>query len=222
LFTDREAENVSRAKILSFDIDGTITDMSFVNSVWLQGVPALYSLKNEIPFGEALSQVKFEYDKIGREKIEWYDLGYWLNKFKINMRPEQLLDSFVDRIHVFEEVHEILEKLKNSGYKLIIITNARREFLDLEMNKTGTNRYFENTFSSPSDFKLTKNGTAVYKKVCDSCKISPIEMIHVGDDPEFDFEVPKQIGIRAFLLDRTGTKTGQFIISSLKEFADKL
>lgn len=213
---------MNRAKIISFDMDGTLTDISFVNSVWLQGVPELYSLKNQIPFDEALRQVKFEYDKIGKEKIEWYDLGYWLNKFEINMKPEQVLASFADRIHVFEEVREILEKLKKSGYKLIIVTNARREFVDLEMEQTKIKRYFENIFSSPSDFKLTKNGTAVYEKVCIACEISPIDMIHVGDNSEFDFKVPRQIGISAFLLDRTGIKTGPFIVSSLKEFADKL
>lgn len=213
---------MNRAKIVSFDMDGTLTDNLFANSVWLQGVPELYSLKNQISFEEALNYVKCEYDKMGREKIEWYDLGYWLNKFEINMRLEQVLHSFADKIQVFEEVHEVLRKLKNRGYKLIIVTNARREFVDLEMGQTGTQRYFENVFSSPSDFRLTKNDPAVYEKVCSACEISPIDMIHVGDDPEFDFKVPKQIGIRSFLLDRTGKKTGPFIVSNLEEFAGKL
>ena len=213
---------MSRQQIISFDMDGTLTDMSFVNSVWLQGVPELYSLKKQIPFEEALSQVKFEYDKMGREKLEWYDLSYWLNKFEIDMKPEQVLNSFVDRIRVFEEVHGILERLKNSGYKLIIVTNARREFVDLEMEQTGTQRYFENIFSSPSDFKLTKNGPAVYERVCAACGVSPADMIHVGDDPEFDFEIPRQIGIRAYLLDRTRKNIGSFIIPNLEEFASKL
>ena len=213
---------MSRPQIIAFDMDGTLTDTSFVNSVWLQGVPELYSLKKQIPFEEALRQVKFEYDKMGREKIQWYDLSYWLNKFEIDLKPEQVLNSFVDRIRVFEEAHRILERLKNSGYRLIIVTNARREFVDLEMKQTGTQRYFENIFSSPSDFKLIKNGPTVYEKICAACKVSPVDMMHVGDDPQFDFEVPKQIGIRAYLLDRTRKKSGPFIVSSLEEFASKL
>lgn len=213
---------MSRAQVVSFDMDGTLTDMSFVNSIWLQAVPKLYSQKRQIAFNEALRQVKSEYDKIGRERIEWYDLSYWLNKFEIDIKAKQVLDSFVDRIRVFEEVHSVLEKLRNVGYRLIIVTNARREFVDLEMEQTGTRSYFENIFSSPSDFKLTKNGPAVYEKVCAECEISPADMIHIGDDPEFDFEVPMQIGIRAFLIDRAGNKAGPFIVSSLEEFASRL
>lgn len=213
---------MNRAHVVSFDMDGTLTDMSFVNSIWLQAVPKLYSQKRQIPFEEALRQVKSEYDKIGRERIEWYDLSYWLNKFEIEKKAEQILDSFVDRIRVFEEVHTVLGKLRDIGYRLIIVTNARREFADLEMEQTGTRSYFENIFSSPSDFKLTKNGPAVYEKVCSECKISPSNMIHIGDDLKFDFEVPTQIGIRAFLIDRARKKTGPFIVSSLEEFASKL
>jgi HAD superfamily hydrolase (TIGR01549 family) len=222
LFTDRKEDNMTRAQVISFDMDGTLTDMSFVNSVWLQGVPELYALKNEIPFEEALSQVKYEYDKVGREKLEWYDLGYWLNKFGISTTPKQVLASFVERIRVFEEVQGVLEKMKNSGYRLVIVTNARREFVDLEIKKTGIRSYFEYIFSSPSDFKLTKNGTTVYENVCTACEVSPAKMIHIGDDPEFDFEVPKKIGIRTFLLDRTGKKVGPSIVSSLEEFGLKL
>lgn len=209
---------MSLAQIISFDMDGTLTDMSFANSVWLQGVPQLYALKNKISFKEAFSKVKCEYGKVGREKLEWYDLNYWLKKFELGSTPEQVICPFIENIRLFEEVPRILEKLKNRGYRLIILTNARREFVDMEMAQTGIQNYFESIFSSPSDFKLIKNGTAVYEKVCDVCRVSPDDLIHVGDDPTFDFYVPKKIGIRAFLLDRTGKSSGPFIFSTLEDF----
>ena len=213
---------MNRAEIISFDMDGTLTEMSFVNSLWLRGVPELYAQKNKIPFEEAQKRVKHEYDKVGRDKLEWYDLSYWLKEFEIDAAPEQILESFANKIRVFEEVPKLLAKLKNKGYRLIIVTNARREFVNLEMEQTGIQSYFENIFSSPSDFKLTKNGTTIYEKVCTTCQVSPTNMIHVGDDPDFDFEVPKRIGIRAFLLDRDKKKTGLNIVSSLEEFGRKI
>ena len=213
---------MNRAEIISFDMDGTLTEMSFVNSLWLRGVPELYAQKNKIPFEEAQKRVKHEYDKVGRDKLEWYDLSYWLKEFEIDAAPEQILESFANKIRVFEEVPKLLAKLKNKGYRLIIVTNARREFVNLEMKQTGIQSYFENIFSSPSDFKLTKNGTTIYEKVCTTCQVSPTNMIHVGDDPDFDFEVPKRIGIRAFLLDRNKKKTGPNIVSSLEEFGRKI
>lgn len=215
-------ENMKRAEVISFDLDGTLTDMSFVDSVWLKGIPSLYALKNQVAFEEARRKVKDEYDKVGKERLEWYDLSYWLNKFDIDVSPKQVLNSFRKRVRVFEEVPRVLENLKNSEYRLIVVTNARREFVDVEMAQTGIQGYFEHIFSSPSDFRLTKNGTSVYEKVCTACEISPGKMIHIGDDQNFDFEVPKRLGISAFLLDRTGKNAGPHVVSSLEEFRSKL
>ena len=209
-------------RVISFDMDGTLTDLSFVDSVWLQGIPNLFAQKNQISLEEARKRVKSEYDRVGNEKLEWYDLNYWLDKFNIDASPRQVLNSFREKIRVFQDVPAVLENLRTRGYRLIVITNARREFVDIEMRQTGIQGFFEQIFSSPSDFRLTKNATRVYEKVCVACEISPCEMIHVGDDQDFDFEVPRKLGINAYLLDRTGKKTGTHTIYSLEEFEKKL
>ena len=205
-------------RVISFDMDGTLTDLSFVDSVWLEGIPKLFSQKHQISFEEARKRVKSEYDRVGNEKLEWYDLNYWLHKLNIDASPQQVLKSYREKIRVFQDVPTVLENLKNRGCRLIVITNARREFVDKEMQQTGIQGFFERIFSSPSDFRLTKNATRVYENVCNACEISPCEMIHVGDAQDFDFIVPKKLGINAFLLDRTRTKTGAHTVSSLEEF----
>jgi len=209
-------------RVISFDMDGTLTDLSFVDSVWLEGIPKLFAQKHQISFEEARKRVRSEFDKVGNEKLEWYDLSYWLDKFRIDASPQQVLKSFREKIRVFQDVPIVLENLKNRGCRLIVITNARREFVDIEMQQTGIQGFFERIFSSPSDFRLTKNATRVYENVCNACEISPCQMIHIGDDQDFDFIVPKKLGINAFLLDRTGTKTGTHTISSLEQFERKI
>ena len=209
-------------RVISFDMDGTLTDLSFVDSVWLEGIPKLFAHNNQISLEEARKRVKSEYDRVGNEKLEWYDLNFWLDKFSIDVSPQQVLKSFREKIRVFQDVPTVLENLKNRGYRLIVITNARREFVDIEMRQTGIQGYFERIFSSPSDFRLTKNATRVYENVCNACEISPCEMIHVGDAQDFDFIVPKKLGINVFLLDRTRTKTGAHTVSSLEEFERKI
>jgi putative hydrolase of the HAD superfamily len=211
-----------RIRIASFDLDGTLTDISFVDCVWLEGIPWLYAIKHGLAFEDARDFVMGEYGKVGREKLEWYDLSYWIRKFDLDVSPGQILDSFRKRIGVFPEVIEVLNKLRHMGLRLIIVTNARREFADLEIEKTKIGPYFEQVFSATSDFGLIKKTPDIYKKVCDICKIAPREMIHVGDDQRFDFEVPKELGIEAFYLDRTGKHSEQFVIHSLMELSQKL
>jgi len=123
--------------VISFDMDGTLTDLSFVDSVWLEGIPKLFAQKHQISLEEARKRVKSEYDRVGNEKLEWYDLNYWLDKFSIDASPQQVLKSFREKICVYQDVPIVLENLKNRGYRLIVITNARREFVDIEMQQSG-------------------------------------------------------------------------------------
>lgn len=211
-----------RIRIASFDLDGTLTDISFVDSVWLEGIPRLYATMHDLTFSDAKSFVTREYGKVGRERLEWYDLSYWIGKLGLNASPGEILGSFQHRIGVFPEVSQVLDDLAHMKVRLIIVTNARREFADLEIEKTKIGPYFERVFSATSDFGLIKKTPEIYKKVCSICGVTPKEMVHVGDDQCFDFEVPKKLGIEVFYLDRTGCKSGQSVIHSLTELGQKL
>jgi HAD superfamily hydrolase (TIGR01549 family) len=209
-------------KVVSFDMDGTITDLSFAGSVWFEGLPRLFSEKRGISFEEAVAFLKTEYDKIGKERLEWYDLSFWTKKLRLAASPEEILNSYQDRVKTFPEVFEALQILKEKGFRLIVLSNARREFLDLELEKTGTRNFFEKTFSSTSDFGLTKKTTEIYQKVCSFCGVSPSEMLHVGDDWNFDFCIPKNLGIKAFHLDRTRVRSGEAVVHDLKELVESI
>lgn len=209
-------------RVVSFDLDGTVTDVSFVDSVWLEGMPRLYAVKNGLSFEDARSVVTREYGKVGRERLEWYDLSYWIARLGLPVSAGEVLSSFEHRIRVFPEVPEVLEGFRDGGYRLIIVTNARREFVDLELERTGIGQYFERVFSSTSDFGLIKKTVSLYRKVCSLCDVSPEEMVHVGDDLRFDFDVPSKLGIRAFYLDRTGRHSGDHVVHSLRELGKEL
>ena len=58
--------------------------------------------------------------------------------------------------------------------------------------------------------------------MCSLCGVSPDEMVHVGDDECFDFEVPNKLGITAFYLDRTGEHSGDHVVHGLQELSGKL
>ena len=211
-----------RTKMLSFDMDGTITDLSFVDSVWLEGVPRLLAVKRGISFQDAKIYAKKEYDQIGRDRLEWYDLSHWTNKFGLVVSPATVIGSFRHKIRAFPEVPGVIEALRRRGLRLIVVSNARREFLDLELEKIGIEFCFERIFSSTSDFGLTKKNVDVYQRVCSICNVSPQEMVHVGDDLSFDFEVPRELGINAYHLDRTGATSGEFVVRDLRELEEKV
>jgi hypothetical protein len=46
------------AKIISFDMDGTLIDSVFTDWVWSHGIPTLYSAKTGLSFDEAKTFVE--------------------------------------------------------------------------------------------------------------------------------------------------------------------
>ena len=202
-------------KIISFDFDGTITKTTFADLFWLEGLPKLYSEKYNVDLEEAKNFLFREYDKIGKERLEWYDPDYWFNRFNINYSWKKLMEDYSYAIEIYPDVIPTLERLKNS-YDLIIISNARREFIEIQMEKLDIKRYFKRVFSTVSDFNMVKKEGEVYRKVCEQVGIDKSELIHVGDDYKFDFLAPRSIGIKAIYLDRKSGRNGNFVISSLE------
>ena len=202
-------------------MNGTLTQDRFVELIWGEGVPGLYSLAKKIPLEEAKEYVFGEYDKVGEERREWYDIKYWFSIFGLGKDWRGLLKSFEHEIKPFPEVPSVLEEL-SKDHKLIVTTNASQEFTDIELEAAGLTDYFDNIFSSTSDFGEVKKTPAVYLQLCQILDIKPEEMVHVGDHRLFDFTTPHELGITSFYLDREGREKGEFIVQNLSEFHQKL
>jgi HAD superfamily hydrolase (TIGR01549 family) len=203
-------------KIISFDMDGTLVDPEFTDWVWLHGIPRLYAEKTSIPFEEAKHFVVGEYLKVGEGAIEWYDIKYWFQFFKLEKNWKDLMLQYVDKIRIYPDVDDILAWLKEK-FPIILTSNAGREFIDIEMEATGLGRYFDRIFSATSDFGQVKKTAGFYQRICEALGVHPQEIVHVGDHYEFDYLAPRSLGIHAFYLDRSGEKNGDFVISDLRE-----
>jgi len=209
------------ARIISFDMDGTLVDPEFTDWVWLHGIPALYAEKAKLPLEEAKHFVVEEYLKVGEGAIEWYDIKYWFQFFQLDQSWKDLMHQYVDKISIYPDVHDILDRLKEK-FPIILTSNAGREFIEVEMKATGLWRYFDRIFSATSDFGEVKKTVGFYQRICQILGGSPQEIVHVGDHYEFDYLVPRTLGIHAFYLDRSGEKNGEFVLRDLRELEERL
>jgi putative hydrolase of the HAD superfamily len=67
-----------------------------------------------------------------------------------------------------------------------------------------------------------KKTAEFYQQVCDILSVDPQEIVHVGDHYDFDYLVPRRIGIRAFHLDRSGERMGEFVLKDLSELGKRI
>jgi putative hydrolase of the HAD superfamily len=208
-------------KIISFDMDGTLVDPEFTDWVWGHGIPTLYAEKTGLSFEEAKGFVVNEYLKVGEGAIEWYDIKYWFRFFQLGEDWKVMMERYTDKIKVYPDVRPLLDRLKER-YPLVLTSNAGREFIHMEMEATGLDRYFDRIFSATSDFGEVKKAAGFYRRICRILEAGPAEIVHVGDHYEFDYLVPSSLGIHAFYLDRSDEQNREFVISDLGELEERL
>ncbi|HID20744.1 MAG TPA: HAD family hydrolase [Methanophagales archaeon] len=211
-------------KVFSFDVDGTLVSPDFADCVWLRGIPEAYAAQEYLSFEQAFEFVKREYDKIGENRIEWYNISYWLRKFNLGIAYEELFKKYKGEVKIYAEVERVLKVLKEEGYELVVNSNAATEFIDFQI--LPIKKFFSHVFSSTSDFGEVKKSNGHYARVCEILDVMPQEVVHTGDHFVFDFLNPRRIGITAYYLDRSrdaksdDTGYDRFVISDLNELLD--
>ncbi|HPJ93033.1 MAG TPA: HAD family hydrolase [Deltaproteobacteria bacterium] len=187
---------MGRRLSISFDLDGTLTTHSFVNSVWHDGLPRYISRHRGIELSMAKGLCMDAYDAVGESSIQWYQLPYWLDYFGLKeVSPEQLVTEYTSRVALFDDVIPSLDQLRKTGHTLIMFSNASRDFLDIEVSCGNLAGYFHEIISVCDDWGTIKSDASAYERLKSLVKG---DVVHVGDHITFDYEVPKSVGIEAY------------------------
>lgn len=208
-------------RVISFDLDGTLFKRSFADAFWLKGVPTLYAKQKGIALEVAKRELLEEYNKIGESRIEWYDPSYWFDRFELTSNWKTVLQQYRSSVEIYPDAAPVLKNL-SKDYELIISSNAKKEFIDIQLDVAALHDCFTHVFSSTSDFHTVKKVTDFYAMICKKLKLQPDEMIHVGDHKDFDYLAPKKYGIPSFYLDRENTTRGDHVVHTLYEFEQKI
>jgi putative hydrolase of the HAD superfamily len=99
-------------------------------------------------------------------------------------------------------------------YKLIVASGTPLKLLHCLLRDIEP--YFVRIFSSISHYRQVKNPD-FYLRICEEMSVEPAQVIHVGDNWQFDFLNARQAGLNAFYIDRSG-KNHQQSLSDLTEF----
>ena len=208
---------MNNIKVISFDLEGTLVSLDFSQAVWHEGIPSLYASQNSIGFSEAKAIVLREYQEVGDQRKEWYDIQFWFNLFGLG-DYRKVLEKHRGQLSKFPDVLAVLSSLARK-YRLIVATGTAREFLPFLLD--GLDGYFERILSSISDYGQLKC-PQFYTQVCQEMGVQPHEMVHVGDSMRFDFIAAKEAGINVFHLNRAQQSRDADSLKSLTELESKL
>jgi len=202
---------MSQIEVISFDAEGTLVTPDFSQSIWHEAIPLLYAQKNEIDIAQAKRVIAEKYNKVGDQRLEWYDIEYWFRYLDLG-DSEPVIQSCRNKISYYPEVTEVLSSL-NSKYKLVIASGTPLELLRFLLQDIKP--YFARIFSSISHYRQTKS-PEFYLAICQEMNVAPSQVAHVGDNWQFDFLNSRQAGVNALYLDRNGTTSSGSLTSLLQ------
>ncbi|MBU5687818.1 MAG: helix-turn-helix domain-containing protein [Candidatus Aenigmatarchaeota archaeon] len=217
----REKRNHSNAKVISFDLDGCLTNNLFDEILWRTEIPKQYAKSRGISFEQAYREVTKEYENLWGKTRYWRDPEFWLNHLNIDIKLEKLIQPIKHKIKVYGDVIPVLENLSKK-FNLIIVSHANRNLLDIKIKKTKIDKFFIKTFSTVSDFGSMSKDACVFNKVSELLNVPLHDIIHIGDDYQFDYMIPTSVGIRSFIIDRRGRKNESYVIKNLFELETKI
>lgn len=200
-------------QVVSFDVDGTLVDQEFNDLIWKHEIPASVCQHRGWTLDKAKEFCISEYQKVGEHDLRWYDIEYWLERFKIKTPALDILRKWEESIVVYPDVLPTLDKLRGEGIKTIIITCMPRIFLREKIRTFDT--YFEEIFSTISDFQKVKS-PAIYMSISEKIHCEPSAILHVGDHPLLDYQFSSEAGCQSLLIEREGT-TIKHSIQQLEE-----
>ncbi|MGA7274958.1 MAG: HAD-IA family hydrolase [Candidatus Udaeobacter sp.] len=100
---------------------------------------------------------------------------------------------------LYPEVPGVLEKLQ-PRFQLAVVSNfdGRLRFI---LEHLDISKYFAYVFVS-SELGADKPDPEIYRRTLRVLKLNPNEVLHVGDDPERDWNAANEAGLLVFQLDR--------------------
>lgn len=100
---------------------------------------------------------------------------------------------------LYPEVIDVLDQLQ-SKYQLAVVSNFDGR-LRVILERLGISKYFCHVFVS-SELGVDKPDPEIFRRALDFFESQPNETLHVGDDPERDWQAATAAGLQVFRLER--------------------
>jgi putative hydrolase of the HAD superfamily len=129
------------------DMDGTLLDLRFDNHFWLDLVPQAFASARGVDINAARLEIEPKFAAM-QGMLQWYCTDYWSTTLGLDIVG--LKESAREHIRFLPGAEGFLERLLASGRRVILVTNAHHDALNVKSRHTGIHALVHEMRSSHS------------------------------------------------------------------------
>ena len=160
------------------DMDGTLLDLNFDNVLWNERLPERYASYHGVTLPAAREKLERHFVET-RHTIEHYCLDYWARFTQLNMLA--LHRELMHLIRYRPHAETFLARVRDSGRRAALVTNAHRDGLDIKNEQTRLTRRLDRAFSS-HDFRAPKEAPEFWQRLHDVMPFDPERTLLIDDN----------------------------------------
>lgn len=172
------------------DMDGTLLDLHFDNYFWQIHLTQRYAQYYGLTEQVAAEKLRLEFARVEGTQ-NWYCLDYWQNKLGLNIIGLKREVAHLIAPHPHAEA--FLENARRHK-RLILVTNAHRDSLELKLAHTDIGKYFDAIISA-HDFQQPKEAFAFWEQLQKNLAFLPTRTLLVEDNLTI-LKMAQSFGIR--------------------------
>ncbi len=137
--------NWSKIDTVLLDMDGTLLDLHYDNYFWRQYLPKIYADKNQLSLQETMLILEPLFkDHAGT--LNWYCVNFWSEQLELDIMQHK--HEVVNKIRYRPDAKLFLKVCRTNVTDLRLITNAHRDVLNLKIQHTQLDQYFDTMLCS--------------------------------------------------------------------------
>jgi 5'-nucleotidase len=159
------------------DMDGTLLDLRFDNWFWQELIPRRYAAANGLSDAQSLEKLAPKFIEV-KGTLQWYCIEYWSRELGLDIGG--IKREALARVGFLPGAEEFLSKLKISGKRRVLVTNAHPATLGLKNEQVALTQYFDACYSTHR-FTLPKEDAAFWPRLAAEEGFAPQRTLFVDD-----------------------------------------